>query len=138
MQKTHTADIWIVDDLEADQELLRIALEGLVDDDRLRSFYSAEATLEAIEQGHKVRLILLDLQMPGMGGRGFLKEMSKQSLVNAPIIVYSSSHNPEDVRFCYEYGASAFLPKPPDLQALMDMIGIMGAFWFKHALLPPD
>ena len=134
--ETTTQDVWIIDDHEPDQEIMRIALKDMLDVRRIKSFYSAESALDAISSGQVVRLILLDMQMPGIGGRGFLKKIKEITALNVPVIVLTSSKTPDDIRYCYENGACAFIAKPPDFEKLMDMVNALGTFWFKHVLLP--
>ncbi|MEM6732989.1 MAG: nitrogen regulation protein NR(I), partial [Myxococcota bacterium] len=60
--------IWLVDDDEAEHEMLRIAFERVGDKLDIRGFYSAEEAVCALNDGESPSLILLDLNMPGLGG----------------------------------------------------------------------
>ncbi len=58
------------------------------------------------------KVILLDLKMPRLDGRGVLRELrSRRETRNIPVVVVSSSNLQSDVRDCYELGANSFVVK---------------------------
>lgn len=60
----------------------------------------------------KPKLILLDLKMPRLDGRGALRELrSRGETRHIPVVVVSSSDQQSDVRDCYELGANSFVVK---------------------------
>lgn len=64
-------------------------------------------------------LILLDLQLPKMGGIDLLTKIrATHSDKELPVIILSSSDNPGDIALCQELGISGYLSKPPELKAL--------------------
>ena len=52
------------------------------------------------------------------------------------MIVLTSSAARQDVEACYARGANAFVVKPQDLDAFMDLIGAIRGFWLEVAQLP--
>ena len=75
----------------------------------------------AWEQLAKVRpdAILLDLQMPGGTGLGFLKKRnSSPSHRNIPVIVITGMEDPLVLRMAEQNGAISVLPKPVDVTLL--------------------
>ena len=42
----------------------------------------------------------------------------------------------QDIEACYARGANAFVVKPQDLDAFMDLIGAIRGFWLEVAQLP--
>lgn len=61
----------------------------------------------------KPSLILLDLNMPKMGGREALRQISASpEMKQIPVIVLTTMTNPEDESKCYEWGAKCFFQKP--------------------------
>ena len=58
-------------------------------------------------------LIFLDLNMPLVDGRRFLRELKKlKTYSQIPVIIYSTSSHPRDKEELQELGASGFLTKP--------------------------
>ncbi|RKH71389.1 response regulator [Corallococcus aberystwythensis] len=82
-------------------------------------------------------LILLDLHMPGIGGREVLSRLKADAdLRSIPVIIFSSSLDAGDVDGAYADGANSYLFKPdvgPQLQATAEALH---AFWFSAARLP--
>ena len=54
--------------------------------------------------------ILLDLNLPDMGGKEFLRIIKQdQTLKMIPTIILSSSDDPQDINYCYQYGANSYI-----------------------------
>jgi CheY-like chemotaxis protein len=65
-------------------------------------------------------LILLDLQLPKMGGIDLLTKIRETyNDRELPVIILSSSDNPGDISLCQGLGISGYLSKPPEFQALL-------------------
>lgn len=62
--------------------------------------------------------IFMDLSMPGMGGMAALLEFGKR-YPELPVIVLSSSENPDDVRRALSAGALGYVPKSDQPQTLL-------------------
>jgi two-component system response regulator len=82
-------------------------------------------------------LILLDLNMPGLDGRGVLQILkSDERFKSIPVVVLTTSSDSKDVEKCYELGASTYIQKPVDFQGLAEAVRTMKDYWFGIALLP--
>jgi CheY-like chemotaxis protein len=82
-------------------------------------------------------LILLDLNLPKMGGREVLAEIKKHpSLRVIPVVVLTSSDAEQDVVKSYELGASCYVTKPVGLQAFQSIVHAIENFWFTVVRLP--
>lgn len=65
------------------------------------------------------RLILLDLQLPKIGGLEVLQQIVAHELTREiPIIVLSSSDSPHEIDRCRDLGAFCYLSKPLSLDRL--------------------
>jgi FixJ family two-component response regulator len=81
---------------------------------------SAEDFLENWQKDEK-DLLILDMHMPGMGGCDLLKYL-KEKEIFIPVIV-STAYDEQESRECSKkYGAIAYLRKPIDGEALIDLI----------------
>lgn len=75
-------------------------------------------------------IIILDLYLPSEGGIDFLKEIKSHSnLRNIPVIVFTKSDNPEDIKQCYNNYANSYITKPSDFDKLVNVIGGISNFW---------
>ena len=81
------------------------------------------------------RLILLDLNMPIKNGWETLSEIKKNPLVSViPVVIFSSSKDPQDVDACQSLGADGYISKPASFESLMDMMHILAGYWLKESL----
>jgi DNA-binding response OmpR family regulator len=66
-------------------------------------------------------LVLTDLHMPRLDGRGLLRAV-KRVLPSTPVILVSARGEAEAARLPGGDGASAFFPKPLEVEALLSRI----------------
>lgn len=84
------------------------------------------------------RIILLDLNLPGMDGRSVLREVkSDPALALTPVIVFSGSDAPNDILTCYAASANCYIVKPRDRHGFTETFRSLVDFWFGRATLPP-
>jgi two-component system, chemotaxis family, response regulator Rcp1 len=83
-------------------------------------------------------IILLDLNMPRMGGTEVLREISEdERLRHLVVVVMTSSKADEDILSSYKLRASSYLVKPLDFESFAKMIRMLGDYWFTLVTLPP-
>lgn len=118
----------IVDDSQNDLEVLRESLEDAgVGNLTVILATDGDEGLSAI-QTHNPDLVLLDLNMPRMHGFKVLEEARDLGLP-VPIIVCSTSTSEDDIQGSILRGARAYVTKPSDYLATVDMIRRTHAFW---------
>ncbi|MBA3684227.1 MAG: response regulator [Planctomycetes bacterium] len=110
-------DIFMIEDNPMDIELMTMALQesGLVF--TLHVAGDGERGVELLENAGRELpvpgLILLDLNIPRISGLEVLAiARSNSALREMPIIIFSGSLNPRDVEAAIKGGATAFFPKP--------------------------
>ncbi|HET8948918.1 MAG TPA: response regulator [Solirubrobacteraceae bacterium] len=137
------ARVLLVEDNEADVRLTREALREAVEDVRLSAVGDGEQAMRYLRReggfadAPRPDLVLLDLNLPRKNGLEVLDEMqADRSLASIPVIVLTSSAARQDVEACYAHGANAFVVKPLELDAFMDLIGAIRGFWLGVAQLP--
>lgn len=75
-------------------------------------------------------LILLDLNLPQMGGIEFLKELRADPLLRAlPVIVLTSSNEPGDRAAAFEYEVDDYIVKPHTFEEFSHAMAIILAGW---------
>ena len=117
--------ILLVDDDEDDRAIM---IEAITEIDNHINCICLVQGLEAINylNQHKRSLpdhIFLDLNMPLMNGKDFLKEMkSDENLRHIPVTIYSTSKQMKDVEETKNLGASNFISKPTSFTLLKDEI----------------
>ena len=82
-------------------------------------------------------LVILDLNMPRKDGREALREMKASAdLRRIPVVVLTTSHADTDIERIYDLGANSFISKPLDFQSLVNLMRLLGQYWFKAVELP--
>ena len=75
-------------------------------------------------------LILLDLNLPKMGGIEFLKELrADPDLSSLQVIVLTSSNEPSDRAAAFEYEVDDYIVKPHSFEDFSNAMSIMLADW---------
>jgi chemotaxis family two-component system response regulator Rcp1 len=81
-------------------------------------------------------IILLDLNLPKMDGRNFLRRIKKDdTLKTIPTVVLSTSDAEDDVRYCYRQHATCFIKKPDQWLAFAKVVQFVQDFWLLAAKL---
>jgi CheY-like chemotaxis protein len=74
-------------------------------------------------------LLLLDIRMPVMDGKEVLEKIRcDESLKKLPIIMLTTSDDPEDVNVCHKLGCSAYIAKPVTYDKFVEAIRSLGLF----------
>ena len=82
-------------------------------------------------------LILLDLNMPRKGGCEALTEIKADpDLRQIPVVILTTSKAEEDIYRSYELGVNSFVSKPVTFEALVELMGTLGRYWFEIVELP--
>ncbi|MFT5445351.1 MAG: chemotaxis family two-component system response regulator Rcp1 [Gammaproteobacteria bacterium] len=83
-------------------------------------------------------LILLDLNMPRMGGHEVLAHIKADTrLCTIPVVVLTTSQSDRDVIDSYSLHANCYISKPIDFDRFTTVVKNMTDFWFGIARLPP-
>jgi CheY-like chemotaxis protein len=144
MNRDSRFSILIVEDDPADQKLIKTSLEKQKIKTELNIASSAEEALDFLRHGvdnaegnSYPDLILLDLNMPGMGGREFLKQVkADEELKHISIVILTSSKSEKDVVESYALQAAGFVCKPVTLGELEQAAEVIQDYWFGLCRLP--
>lgn len=138
MNMRNALDILLVEDNEGDVEMTRRALKTAKPPVRLSVANNGDQGLDALNHKGKYaeaarpQLILLDINMPRMDGKTFLSIVKQSEPFKAiPIVMFTSSEAPGDIRECFEKHASGYIVKPFDgvlyADRLREVVNFYGA-----------
>lgn len=139
--------IVIADDDEDDCLLAREALNSVRSNNDIRFVGNGEELLEYLRredsysdpaQSPNPSLILLDLNMPRMGGQEALRIIKEdESLRHIPIIVLTTSRVDQDILESYGLGANSYIAKPVTFDGLVEVMQGIADYWLGLVELPP-
>jgi CheY-like chemotaxis protein len=76
------------------------------------------------------RIILLDLNMPKMGGIEFLRELrADPNLAATTVIVLTTSDEDRDKVEAYRLNVAGYILKPVTLQAFVEIMATLNKYW---------
>jgi CheY-like chemotaxis protein len=140
---SRTLDILLVEDNPGD---VRLTIEGLAEGNIRNRLHVARDGVEALEylkrdgvftDAVRPDLILLDLNLPRMGGREVLAALkSDPDLKAIPTIVLTTSCDQQDVSQSYALQANCYVTKPVDVDAFFGVLKSIENFWLTTAILP--
>lgn len=137
MNRLNKVDIFLVEDNEDFSFLIEKAIDHIDKDLSIKIVDNGLNALEVLkhldQEGIKPRIILLDLNLPGLSGLDLLVKIKTiEFLKQVPVILFTTSDNPKDVRLATEHGANAYVTKPHGYIALIDCLRSLFNFWFTH------
>ena len=76
------------------------------------------------------RVVLLDLNLPKIGGLEVLRQMKDDERTkHIPVVILSSSNQDKDVVEGYRLGANSYVVKPMEFDSFAKAIGDLGSYW---------
>jgi two-component system response regulator len=146
VETAENAVILLVEDCEDDITLTRRAFHRLHRQNPIYTVRDAEEALAYLNGKGKYAsldefplpgIILLDLKMPRMDGFEFLQWLRNEPAFSAiPVVVLTSSDQPEDVESAYALGANCYLQKPSDFDSFLVLAELISELWFDISKLP--
>lgn len=134
--------ILIVDDDVEDVHFIKRAFKKNRVENPLFSVLSGEEALDFLQrsvhdQASYPGLMLLDLNMPGVGGMETLHRIKQHAeWKKIPVVVFTTSKAQEDIDTSYQLGANSFVSKPFGLEGLVGVVANICQYWFSVSALP--
>lgn len=125
----------LAEDNRDDAELIREALAELGASVTLHRAADGREALDMLQAGLRPDLVLLDLNMPRLGGRETLKAIKADpALRTIPVVILTTSDADQDIRASYHDHCSGYFVKPATIDELIDVLRQVSSFWFSpHA-----
>ena len=145
MEKIKPATILLVEDDPGDQKLITVSLKNQKIGNEVYTADSGEEAMDFLYQRGKYShgtsrpdLILLDLNMPGMGGKEFLRRIKgDEKMKTIPVIILTSSDSDDDIIDTYNLHACGYVKKPVKLEDFKRVVKQIKEYWFVLCRLPP-
>lgn len=130
--------ILLVEDDLADQKLIKISLRNEKIANDLYTVQTGEEGMDFLYRRGKYSagtpqpdLILLDLNMPGMGGKEFLRQIKEDERVKQiPVVILTTSEAEKDIIDSYKLQASGYVHKPVTLEEFKQAMKQLKEYWF--------
>ena len=137
--------ILLIEDDPADQKLIKTSLKNQKIANELYVVNSGEEGMDFLYRRGNYNngtpqpdLILLDLNMPGMGGKEFLKWIKEdKNLKQIPVVILTTSEAEMDIIDSYKLQASGYVHKPVTLEEFKEAMKKLEAYWFLLCKLVP-
>ncbi|HYM09810.1 MAG TPA: response regulator [Bryobacterales bacterium] len=139
--------VLITEDDLGDQILIREALQSSRIPKSLQIVGDGEEALEYLHRSGRYApparaprpdLILLDLNMPRLGGKELLARLkADDNLRTIPVVAFTTSGREEDITQCYAMGVNSYVQKPTDFDQFQAVLQRLEQYWLEVSLFPP-
>ncbi|MEM9067685.1 MAG: response regulator [Myxococcota bacterium] len=130
-------DVLLVEDNPGDIKLTQKAFEKSAPASTLHVVTDGEIALNYIfqrppfEEAPRPDLVLLDINLPKVGGAEVLRAVKSDSdLRRIPVVMLTSSDREADVRNAYDLHANSYVTKPPSFGQLVELVEHLQEYWF--------
>jgi two-component system chemotaxis response regulator CheY len=112
-----TRKVWIVDDDEEMTGAVRLMLKML--DCEATSFFNARAAVQALMEGRRPDLMVLDINMPEVTGLDLLEFLRRRGPTRfLPVVMLSTEASDVMIDRANALGADAYVSKPVTIEEL--------------------
>ena len=149
MNRSHSApkdaDILLVEDNIGDIRLIEETFHDASISNTLHVVTDGDEALDFVTQRNEYAdaprpdIVLLDWNLPTTSGEAVLNTMKgDSSLRSIPVIVLTGSEAEQNVITSYNEQANAYVTKPVDPDAFIEVVRSLKQFWLSVVHLPPE
>ncbi len=142
-EETTPMRVMLIEDDDAHAELVQYAMESGYPSLEIQRFRDGEdawdylSTQAKNDEAARPRLMLIDINMPRLGGLDLLERMKADpSLQSIPAVVLTTSSSRKDREKAAEVHANSYLVKPMSFELLTQMMQATLEYWAKWNLPP--
>ena len=124
--------IMLLEDDSIDAMTVKRAFNELKVTNPLKHVLNGEDALDYLQdpQNEKPCMILLDLNMPRMGGLEFLKIVKENPILRGiPVVVFTTSTDQPDIVESYQQSVGGYIVKPVDYKKFVEAIKTVNLYW---------
>ena len=123
--------VWIVEDDEDDQFLIKLAFESIEPPVSVKLLTDGDQLIPSLNQAANLpKLVLLDLNMNRQNGYETLQEIrSSPHYEGLPVVILTTSDNSADALKSYRLGANGFVTKSASQNDLVSLAQSIASTW---------
>jgi two-component system, response regulator len=139
--------IFLVEDNPDDEELALLALKKnhilnkivvVRDGEEALNYLFGLGSYTGRNVSQQPQVILLDLNLPKMGGLEVLQRLRADDRTQLiPVVILTSSSEQEDILSSYRLGANSYVRKPVEFHRFSDAVRQLGLYWLLLNENPP-
>ena len=136
-------NILLVEDNPADAHLFQAAMKEVAPRVTIYWVATGKEGLEALERRDRFQdvlgfdIVVADLNMTPPDGFELIQRIRQApKLAATPVVVMSSSRNPQDIDRAYLCGANSYIVKSVTLEGAYDAAACIARYWLEIAALP--
>ncbi|MFG3103625.1 response regulator [Streptomyces sp. NPDC048182] len=131
--------VLVVEDSQEDAEAIERALGRSHPQLRLEFLDRGDGLVDRLLGEDEVPgIVLLDLNMPGVGGHAVLRAIrARPELAEITVVVFTSSTAPPEVDACYAAGADSYIYKPLNFHLFRTVLKGALDYWLEAKGQPP-
>jgi CheY-like chemotaxis protein len=133
LQAAPILTILIAEDDDGHADLIQEYLLDAGLDNPMVRFRNGQEVMDYLNSPHWDRdrpyLLLLDINMPKMDGMEILRRLKGNTATrNIPIIMLTTTDDPQEVEACYRQGCNFYITKPMGFEAFSESLKRLGHF----------
>lgn len=80
--------------------------------------------------GEQPKVVFLDLKLPKLSGIDVLRSIRQDNRTSRlPVVLLTSSDEPQDLIDGYDSGANSYINKPVDFNEFVEQVRLLGQYW---------
>lgn len=116
--------VLVADDHEMVRIAMRVALAGLSPQIDWRDAADGKRVSELLESDPDIDVALIDFNMPGAAGTGWIAQLRRQ-FPTVPLIVMSAVEDPQVIRELIDLGVAGFIPKSDQAEVIAQAVRLV-------------
>lgn len=133
-----TVTIMLVEDDLGDQKIIKMSLREQRITNTPIVVSNAEEAIDYLKKNKEEDrkealpdLILLDLNMPGMGGKEFLRQIKTDLVLETiPVVILTTSDSDKDILESFRLQAAGYIKKPVSITDFQEVMRTLTDYWF--------